>query len=191
MTTKHLNLVSQVYKGQMSTVQAFAFWNSLRRRANALVWFETLSWPLGKIKLESLRSYGSCCNENVTLNGSLPRYIRLRVLRLFHQVGHVVQNRQSVHSHVWHESLWFSCKGKEWKIYCSGLALSSESQMWNFHVVVWQSASKMLHQEACRTCSKIVYRHSTNQIIDWWRWHCRCLRPYLNSQISYNTQIDF
>ena len=51
MTTKHLNLVSQVFKGQMSTVRAFAFWNSLRRRANALVWFETLSWAPGRKKI--------------------------------------------------------------------------------------------------------------------------------------------
>ena len=51
---------------------------------------------------------------------------KLSVLRLF-QVGHVVQNRRSVHSLAWHE--WFSCRSKERKIYCCGLALSSELQI--------------------------------------------------------------
>ena len=34
---------------------------------------------------------------------------------------------------------------------------------------------KKLHQQACRTCSTIIFLHSTNQIIDLWRcpWHCR------------------
>ena len=51
--------------------------------------------------------------------------VSLTVLRLFH-VGHVVQSRRSTLSHAWHE--WFSCKGKEWKIYYCGLVLSSELQ---------------------------------------------------------------
>ena len=32
---------------------------------------------------------------------------------------------------------------------------------------------KTLHQKACRTCSTIIFLHSTNQIIDLWR--CRCV----------------
>ena len=36
-----------------------------------------------------------------------------------------------------------------------------------------------LHQKACRTCSTIIFLHSTNQIIDLWR--CRCRRQILNS----------
>ena len=35
----------------------------------------------------------------------------------------------------------FSCKGREWKIYCCGLALSSEPQIREFHVVIWQTMS--------------------------------------------------
>ena len=54
---------------------------------------------------------------------------------LFH-VGHVVQNKRNALSLVWRE--WFSCKCREWKIYCCELPLSSE----NFHVVVWQTTSK-------------------------------------------------
>ena len=67
-------------------------------------------------------------------------YVRLNVLRLFH-VGHVVQNRRSALSLACHE--WFSWKGKEWKVYCCGLALSSEPQKWKFHVVIWQTTSKI------------------------------------------------
>ena len=65
--------------------------------------------------------------------------VKLSVLRLFH-VGHVEQNRRSALSALaWHE--WFSCKGKERKIYCCELALSSGPQLWNFHVFVWQTTS--------------------------------------------------
>ena len=63
--------------------------------------------------------------------------VKLILLRLFH-VDHVVQNRRT--ALAWHE--WFSCKGKEWKIYCCEHALSSESQIWKFDVVVWQTTSK-------------------------------------------------
>ena len=64
--------------------------------------------------------------------------VRSTVLRLFH-VGHVVQSRRSTLSHAWHE--WFSCKGKEWKIYYCGLVLSSELQKWKFHFFVWQTVT--------------------------------------------------
>ena len=61
--------------------------------------------------------------------------LRLNVFRLFH-VGHWAKCPFI----DWHE--WFSCKGKEWMICCCRLALSSELQIWKFHVVVWQTASK-------------------------------------------------
>ena len=47
--------------------------------------------------------------------------------------------KQWILSLSWHE--WFSCEGKEWKIYCCVLALSSESQIWKFHAVIWQTSS--------------------------------------------------
>ena len=65
--------------------------------------------------------------------------VKLSLLRLFH-VDHVVQNRWTALSPSWQE--WFSCKGKEWKIYFCELALSSEPQIWKFHVVVQQTTSK-------------------------------------------------
>ena len=59
--------------------------------------------------------------------------VKLSLLRLF-QVDHVVQNRRTALTLAWYE--WFSCKGKEWKIYYCELALSSELQISKFYVVV-------------------------------------------------------
>ena len=52
--------------------------------------------------------------------------VKLSLLQLFH-VGSLVQKRRSALSLAWHE--WFSCKGKELKIYCCELALSSKLQI--------------------------------------------------------------
>ena len=65
--------------------------------------------------------------------------VKLSHLRLFH-VDHFVQNTRIAFSLAWYER--FSCKGKEWKIYCCEFALSLEPQIWQFHVVVWQTTSK-------------------------------------------------
>ena len=37
---------------------------------------------------------------------------------------------------------------------------------------------------ACRTCSTIIFPHSTNHIIVFWRRRCRCRRPCLSSLTS-------
>ena len=52
--------------------------------------------------------------------------VKLSLLRLFH-VNQFVQNKRTALSLAWYE--WFSCKGKEWKMYCCKLALSSEPQI--------------------------------------------------------------
>ena len=101
--------------------------------------------------------------------------VKLSPLRLFH-VGHVVPNSRSALSLAWHE--WFSYKGEEWKINCCELVLSSEPQIWTLEDYV-----KTLHQEACRTCSTIIFLHSTNGIIDLWRCRWCCRRQILNSRI--------
>ena len=44
---------------------------------------------------------------------------------------------------------------------------------------------KTLHQKACRTCSTIIFLHSTNQIIDLWRCRWRCRRQILNSLLFF------
>ena len=40
---------------------------------------------------------------------------------------------------------------------------------------------KNLDQKSCRTCSTIVFPHSTNQITNLWRCRGRCCRHFLNS----------
>ena len=112
-------------------------------------------------------------------------YVKLSLFWLFH-VDHVVQNRQTALSPAWYE--WFSCKGKEWKIYCCELVLSSEPQIWKFQVVVWQTTSK--YKKACRTCSTIIFLHSTNQIIDLWRCRWRCRHQILNSLLSALNHLE-
>ena len=93
--------------------------------------------------------------------------VRLNVQRLFH-VAHVVQNRQSAPSLVWRE--WFLCKGRKWMIYFLGFALSSKPRR--------PADVKISHKKACRTCSIIIFSHSTNHIFDLWR--CRCRSSFLN-----------
>ena len=46
---------------------------------------------------------------------------------------------------------------------------------------------KELYKSACRTCSTIIFPHSTNQIIVFWRRHCRCRRPCLSSLMAQHT----
>ena len=43
---------------------------------------------------------------------------------------------------------------------------------------------KNLHQKACRTCSTIIFLHSTNEISDLWRCCCRCRRQIFNYLID-------
>ena len=69
---------------------------------------------------------------------------------------------------------------KEWKIYCCGL-FSWEPQKLKFHAVLWRTTSKNLHERACRTCSTILFPHSTNQINDLWRCRRCCRRRFVNS----------
>ena len=80
--------------------------------------------------------------------------LKLSLLRLFH-VDHVVQNRRTALSLAWYE--WFSCKGKEWKIYCCQLALLSESQIWKFHVVIWQTTSKHCTRKRSARAARLFF----------------------------------
>ena len=48
-----------------------------------------------------------------------------------------------------------------------------------------------LYKSACRTCSTIIFPHSTNQIIVFWRHHCRWCRPCLSSLIGSLRNHDF
>ena len=119
------------------------------------VWTEGLN-ASKSLRLQSsscgrgLKSYDGNCKENIALTLNFA----LSLLRLFH-VYHVVQNRRSALSFAWHE--WFSCKGKEWKIYCCELALSSEPQIWKFHVVVWQTTSKHCTKKRAARVARLFF----------------------------------
>ena len=80
--------------------------------------------------------------------------VRLSILRLFH-VDQVIQNRRSALSLAWYE--WFSCKGKEWKIYCCELALLSYPQIWKFHVIVWQTTSKHCTKNRAARAARLFF----------------------------------
>ena len=114
-----------------------------------------------------LRSYDGKCKENVTLKLNFASSL----LRLLH-VDHVVQNRRTALSRAWYE--WFSCKGKEWKIYCCELALS-ELQIWKFHVVVWQTTSKHCNKKRAASAARLCF------FIDLWRGRWR--RQILNLKL--------
>ena len=90
--------------------------------------------------------------------------VKLSLLRLFH-VDHVVQNRQIALSLAWYE--WFSCKGKEWKIYCCELALSSEPQIWKFHVVVYQTTSKHCTKKRAARAPRIFFFIQPIKLLIW------------------------
>ena len=110
---------------------------------------------------------------------------KLSLLRLFH-VDYVVQNRRGALSLAWHEC--FSYKGKEWKIYCCELPLSSEPQIWKFHVVIWQTTSKhCTKKRAARAARLFSVLRSTNQIFDLWR--CRCRLSFLN-YLMFRTRLQ-
>ena len=49
---------------------------------------------------------------------------------------------------------------------------------------------KTLHQKACRTCSTIIFLHSTNQIIDLWRCSWRCRRQILSSLLDCEDDVS-
>ena len=80
--------------------------------------------------------------------------VKLSLLRLFH-VDHVVQNRRSAVSLAWYE--WFSFKGKEWKIYCCEFVLSSEPQIWKFHVVVSQTTPNHCTKKRAARAARLFF----------------------------------
>ena len=81
-------------------------------------------------------------------------WVKFSLLRLFH-VDHVAQNRLSALSLACHE--WFSCKGKEGKIYCCELPLSSKPQIGKFPVVVWQTTSKHCTKKHAARAARLIF----------------------------------
>ena len=99
--------------------------------------------------------------------------VKLSLLRLFH-VEYLAQNRRSVLWLAWYQ--WFSRKDKEWR-----LALSSEPQIWQFHVVVCQTASKhCTKRRAVRAALLIFLFNQSNHLFVALSW------PLLRCQILYS-----
>jgi len=68
-------------------------------------------------------------------------------------------------------------KHSEWKIYCYVCTLSLKPYIWKFSRCHLADYVKELCYSAYRTCSTIIFPHSTNQIIVFWRRLCCCRRP--------------
>ena len=81
------------------------------------------NWTLGREFKKLQRQLQGKCHIKIEL------CVKLSLLRSFH-VDHIVQNRRSALSLAWNE--WFSCKGKESKIYYCELPLSSQLKYENF-----------------------------------------------------------
>ena len=102
-------------------------WFSIIVLGQSEVWVEIISGLQGWLVIREFKTLWWQLRRKRHMKIEL--CVKLSLLQLF-GVDHVVQNRQSALSLAWHE--WFSFKGKEWKIYCRELSLSSEPQMWNF-----------------------------------------------------------
>ena len=112
-------------------------WFSIIVLGQSEVWVEIISGLQGWLVIREFKTLWWQLRRKRHMKIEL--CVKLSLLQLF-GVDHVVQNRQSALSLAWHK--WFSFKGKEWKIYCRELALSSEPQMWKVYVVVWQTTSE-------------------------------------------------
>ena len=87
--------------------------------------------------------------------------VKSSLLRLFH-VDDVIQNRRTAFSPSWHE--WQ--RMKDLLLRARVVVRTSDMKISRRRSVDYV---KTLHQKACRTCSTIIFLHSTNQIIDLWR----------------------
>ena len=136
------------------------------------------------IIIGSLRSYGGRCNENDTFkyNFSLGSVF----LRLFN-VCHVIRNRQSV-LFVFFGPNAFHVKAENEKLIASDLCCRQKLKYENFTSSFGRLRQK-LHQKSCRTCSTIIFPHSTNQIINLWRCRGRCRRHFLNSLFAIRVRV--
>ena len=62
--------------------------------------------------------------------------------------------------------------------------LSLKPSVWKCHVVIWQTTSEHCVKVRAARCSTIIFAHSTNQIIVFWRCCCRWLRLCLSSLLK-------
>jgi len=74
-------------------------------------------------------------------------------------------------------------KNRHWQIYCWGFTLPLKPCVWKFRVVVVDYV-KEFYLSACGTRCTIIFQHSTNQIIVFWCWPCRCRRLCLKGHVT-------
>ena len=104
--------------------------------------------------------------------------VKLSLLRLFY-VDHVVQNTRIALSLAWYERFFMERQRvKDLLLRTRVVVRTSNMKISRRRLADYV---KILHQKACRTCSTIIFLHSTNQIIDLWRCRWRCRRQILNS----------
>ena len=109
--------------------------------------------------------------------------VKSSLLRLFH-VNHVVQNRQSALSPACHKC-GFHVKAKNERFTAASFRCRQKLKVKTSRCRLADYV-KTSHQKACRTCSTIIFLHSTNRIIDLWRCRWRCCRQILN----FGVQLD-
>ena len=115
-----------------------------------------------KAKSERFTAASSHCCQNLKYENFTSSFGRLRQKIAPKCVPHVQHDYFSSFNQWNH---WF-------------VALSLTSSNLKFPYV------KTLHQKSCRTCSTIIFLHSTNEIIDLWRCRWRSRRQILNSLTS-------
>ena len=148
----------------LSIRQLFFFFFFLRVAQN---------WFLG-------RSYDGCCNKNIKIE----LCIRLSIcdysmLITLYKIGELHFRLLGTNG--------FHVKAKNERYTAASLGCCQNLKNFNMKISRCRLADyiKKLHQKACRTCSTIIFLHSTNEIIDLWHCHWRCRHQIINSLLSY------
>ena len=153
-----------------SAILAKSARNQKQRIKNLWLYARVVIKTRDNFSLGISRSFDNNCNEKVPFKIEL--CVTLSLLRLLH-VGHVLQNRRSALSHALHE--WFSCKGKDWKIYRCEHVLLSETQIWKFHVIVCQTTSKHCTKKRASRAARLFFFIQPIKSLDLW---CCCWRLF-------------
>ena len=122
----------RIRAANVSAARAFSVWPAKRRVLQEAVCHLALY-----IDIRVFKKLRSLLHRKRRIQ--LELCVRLSVLRLFH-VGDKIDDVHSrfLDTNGFHGANW----GREWKIYCCGLVLSSEPQIWKFDVVILQTSSK-------------------------------------------------
>ena len=113
----------------------------------------------------SLRSYDGNCNEN----GTLKLNFALSLIFCDYSILITLYKISGAHFRLFGTN-GIHVKAKNERYTAASLRCRQNS---NMKISRRRLADyvKTLHQKACRSCSRIIFLHSTNQIVDLWR--CR------------------